>query len=123
MRGFLRQHADGAFDPEVVSILEDAFEDAWRRAQASKAPYGTEEYALAGRTIIAKYIIQQAKVGERDPRWLADSALLYLSRQKLSRTPPRDILTGLISLGIVFSRALNGPLWDFVQIACASTST
>jgi hypothetical protein len=27
-----------------------------------------------------------ASLGERDPRWLADSALLYLSRQRLSRT-------------------------------------
>jgi hypothetical protein len=98
VRGFIKQYADGAFAPEVISILEDAFEDAWRRVQESQAPYGSEEYASAGRTIIAKYIINQAKAGERDPRWLADSALLYLSRQKLSRTPPRDILTGLLSL-------------------------
>ncbi len=104
VRGFLEQHADGEFTPEVISILEDAFEDAWRRAQSSKAPYGTEEYALAGRTILAKYIIKQAKTGERDPRWLPDSALLYLSQQKLSRTPPRDILTGLLSL-VMFSGA------------------
>jgi hypothetical protein len=27
----------------------------------------------------------------RDPRWLADSALLYLSRQRLSRTPPSHL--------------------------------
>jgi hypothetical protein len=26
--------------------------DAWRRVQASKAPYGTEEYAAAGQIII-----------------------------------------------------------------------
>jgi len=62
--------------------------------QASKVPYGAGEYASAGRTIIAKHIINQAKAGERDPRWLADSALLHLSKQKLSRTPPNDILTG-----------------------------
>ena len=76
------------FAPEVTSILEDAFEDAWRRLQASKAPYGSEEYATAGRAILATHIISAAKAGERDPRWLADSALLYLSQQKLSRTPP-----------------------------------
>ena len=91
MRGFIKQYADGAFDPAVIGILEDAFEDAWRRVQASKAPYGTDEYAAAGRTILARHIIQAAKAGERDPRWLADSALLYLSRQRLSRTPPNDI--------------------------------
>jgi hypothetical protein len=41
--------------------------------------------------ILAKYIVEAAQTGEHDPRWLADSALLYLSRQKLSRTPPNDI--------------------------------
>jgi len=76
LRDFIKQYADGAFDPAVISILEDAFEDAWRRVQVSKAPY--------------KYIIKQAKAGERDPRWLSDSALLYLSQQRLSRTPPND---------------------------------
>jgi hypothetical protein len=54
--------------------------------QASKAPSGAEEYAPAAQMIIAKYIVEAAQTGERDPRWLADSALLYLSRQKLSRT-------------------------------------
>jgi len=92
VRGFIKQYANGAFAPEVTSILEDAFEDAWRRVQASQAPYGADEYATAGRTILAKYIIKAAKNGERDPRWLADSALLYLSRRKLSRTPPEDIV-------------------------------
>jgi hypothetical protein len=90
-RGFIKQYADGAFDAAVISILEDAFEDAWRRVEASKAPYVSEEYALAGRTIIVKYIIRAAKAGERDPRWLADSALLYLSQQKLRRTPPKEL--------------------------------
>jgi hypothetical protein len=32
-----------------------------------------------------------AQGGERDPKWLADSALLYLSQQKLTRKPPEDI--------------------------------
>ena len=87
MRGFIKQYADGAFDPAVISILEDAFDDAWRRVQASKAPSSAEEYAPAAQMILAKYIVEAA----HDPRWLADSALLYLSRQKLSRTPPNDI--------------------------------
>ena len=88
---YIKHYADGAFDPAVISILEDAFEDAWRRVQASSAPYGTDEYAAAGRAILARHIIQAAKAGERDPRWLADSALLYLARQRLSRTPPNSI--------------------------------
>jgi hypothetical protein len=52
------------------------------RVQASKAPYSTEEYAPAARMILASYIIEAAKAGERDPRWLADSAFLYLLQQR-----------------------------------------
>jgi hypothetical protein len=37
------------------------------------------------------YIITMAKGGERDAKWLADSALLYLSQQKLTRTPPEAV--------------------------------
>jgi hypothetical protein len=88
VRGFVKRYAEGTFDPKVISILEDAFEDAWRRVQASKAPYADEEYASAGRAILATYIISAAKAGERDPRWLVNSALLYLAQQKLNRTPP-----------------------------------
>jgi hypothetical protein len=88
VRGFVKRYAEGTFDPKVISILEDAFEDAWRRVQASKAPYANEEYESAGRAILATYIISAAKAGERDTRRLADSALLYLSQQKLNRTPP-----------------------------------
>jgi hypothetical protein len=39
-------------------------------------------------TIIAKHIIKNAQSGEFDPRWLADSALLYLTQQKLTRNLP-----------------------------------
>jgi len=62
--------------------------DSGRDFSLPVRPYGTDEYAAAGRAIIATYIISSAKAGERDPRWLADSAILYLSQQKLSRNPP-----------------------------------
>ena len=61
------------------------------RVVASNAPYAQPEYAAAGRAILATYIISAAKAGERDPRWLADSAILYLARQKLSRKPPDNL--------------------------------
>jgi hypothetical protein len=48
-------------------------------------------YAGTARTILARYIITMAKGGERDAKWLADSALLYLSQQKLTRTPPETV--------------------------------
>ena len=90
MHGFIEKLAPGVFDPEDLKILTHAFDDAWARAQASKAGYVAEQYESAGRAILAKHIINAAKAGERDPRWLADSALLYLSQQKLRRAPGND---------------------------------
>jgi hypothetical protein len=86
MHGFIDEFAEGVFAPDQVRLLIDAFDDAWSRVQASKAPWATDDYAKVGRTIIAKHIIQNARLGEFDPRWLADSALLYLTQQKLTRT-------------------------------------
>jgi hypothetical protein len=88
MRTFVEQYA-AKFDPRLLSILENAFADAWHRVQASHAPYGTEEYAPVARRILAEHIIEQAQAGERDPLWLAESALLYLSRQKLGLMHPK----------------------------------
>ncbi len=74
------------FRPDEISILEDALEDAWRRVEESKAPWASDDYSTVGRSILARHIIKMAQGGERDPRWLADSALLYLSQQKLTHT-------------------------------------
>lgn len=57
MRGFLKQFAPDEFRPDEISILEDALEDVWRRVEDSKAPWASEEYSTAGRTILARYII------------------------------------------------------------------
>ena len=88
MRGFLNQFSDRAFQPEAVMILTGAFDDAWAKVQASNAPWATEDYALAGRTIIAMHIIKTAKAGNLNRHALADGALMYLTKQKLQKTPP-----------------------------------
>jgi hypothetical protein len=88
VRGFLKHFAPDALRPDEISILEDAFEDAWPRVESSNAPWAFEEYSTAGRTILTRYIITMANGGERDAKWLADSAVLYLSQQKLTRAPP-----------------------------------
>jgi len=88
MHGFIKVFADGIFVPEEVRLLTDAFDDAWSRVQASNAPWATDDYTKVGRTILAKHIIENARSGELDPRWLADSALLYLTQQKLTRELP-----------------------------------
>ena len=63
VRGFVKQFGV-AFEPKSVKILTDAFDDAWARLQVSNAPYGTEDFALAGRTKLAKHIINAARYGE-----------------------------------------------------------
>lgn len=91
MWGFLTHFVLDEFRPDEISTLEDALEDAWRRVEETQAPWASDGYSTAGRTILARHIIKMAKGGERDPRWLADSALLYLSQQKLTRTPPEGL--------------------------------
>ena len=88
MHGFIKRFANGVFFPEEVEILTGAFDDAWARLQASRAPFAEKDYALAARQILAKHIIMAAQRGVRNRRQLADDALLHLARQKLSRKPP-----------------------------------
>jgi hypothetical protein len=92
MQGFLQQFVDRAFEPEAVTILTGAFDDAWKSIEASQAPWAADDYALAGRTIIAKYIVTIAKAGNLNRRSLAQEAVLYLARQKLHRKPPDSLL-------------------------------
>ena len=88
MPGLLKHFARDEFRPDEISILEDALEDAWRRVKSSKT---SEDYSTTVRAILAKYIIAMAEGGERDARWLADSAVLYFSQQKLTREPPKAL--------------------------------
>ena len=76
MHGFIKRFADGVFYPEEVAILITAFDDAWAKLQASRAPFPEEAYASAAREIIAKQIIMAAQRGERNPRLLTQEALI-----------------------------------------------
>lgn len=68
------------FDPEAIRVLTGAFEDAWKRLQASCVSPETERAQKWARDIIAKFIIEQARLGERDAHRLRDGALLQLNR-------------------------------------------
>jgi hypothetical protein len=76
MHGFIRRFANGVFYPEEVDILTAAFDDAWAKLQASRAPFAEEGHASAAREILAKQIIMAAKRGERNIRYLSQDALL-----------------------------------------------
>jgi hypothetical protein len=82
---FIRKSAAGVFDPETVSLLVGAFDDAWESLISSGAPFAQDRYQATAREIIAKHIVDLARLGERDRRRLTESALLELSRVNLKR--------------------------------------
>jgi hypothetical protein len=88
MHGFVDRFAQGAFTLETTNVLTGAFDKAWAEVVSSQAPWAQPDYTEAGRTILAKHIIAAAKAGETDGGALMEGALLHLSRQKLTRTPP-----------------------------------
>ena len=52
--------SDIAFDPETVSILSNAFDDAWERIKLSGSHFAKPAYANAMREVIAKHIIDRS---------------------------------------------------------------
>jgi hypothetical protein len=80
MLGFIKKHAKEVFLPKEVEILVAAFDDAWAKLQASRAPCAEAAYGPAAREFLAKHIIMAAKRGGRNPRHLSQDALLHLSR-------------------------------------------
>jgi hypothetical protein len=83
------RYAHGVFDPEGVRVLVAAFDDAWRRLLDSGAEFASERDSAAMRDTLAKYIIEQARYGERDHRRLRDGALLHCARLGLKSKPAR----------------------------------
>jgi hypothetical protein len=68
-----------AFDPSIIRILSDAFEEAWHSLQASGTTFHIDGSAEQVREILARCIIERAKRGERDGRRLRDAALVHLA--------------------------------------------
>jgi hypothetical protein len=78
---------EGAFGPEEIRILVAAFDAAWGTAKASGAPFSDPDFEETARDILAKSIIYNAKLGERDERALTAAALLQLSKANMRRQP------------------------------------
>jgi hypothetical protein len=86
---FLHDHIEaGVFDPDAVNLLVAAFDDAWQSIKDSGPSLSDKQIELT-RVTLAKYIIEQARHGERDQRRLRDRALLHLAKANL-RYSPRD---------------------------------
>ena len=75
--------AEGVFDRDAIRLLAGAFDDAWQQLTASGARFADERQKEMAREIIARHIIQLARLGERDQGRLAESALLELAHSNL----------------------------------------
>jgi hypothetical protein len=70
-----------AFDPDNIRILSNAFEDAWQSLQPPGTTFHLDGQADQAREILARCIIEMAKLGERDQRKLRDAALAHLAER------------------------------------------
>jgi hypothetical protein len=89
MLELINKHAgEGVFQPEDLCILVVAFEQAWQHLKRSGVRFGSEYQREQARNTLGKYIIEEAKKGERDKRRLRDGALLLYTKSTLGK-PPR----------------------------------
>jgi len=71
--------SDGFFDPEATKILTAAFDTTWQMLKTSGNVLAADYRAASTRELLAKRIIETARLGERDPIRLVDDALSYLA--------------------------------------------
>jgi hypothetical protein len=70
---------DTSFEPETVTLLGDALEDAWQRVQTSGNRLARPGYANVMREVMAKHIINLAQHGERNGIELSNSAVHFFT--------------------------------------------
>jgi hypothetical protein len=75
--------AEGVFDRDAIRLLAGAFDDTWQQLMSGGAQFADERQQEMAREIIAKHIIQLARLGERDQQKLTESALLELANSNL----------------------------------------
>jgi hypothetical protein len=78
------------FDPESIRLLASAFEDAWDRIEKSGNRLAGPGYSRAMREVIARFIIDTAQQGIKDPQTLAERTVAYMAA---NYTDPRDSKT------------------------------
>jgi hypothetical protein len=82
MRDLMSKYCtEGAFAPETVRLLADAFDAAWASVEARGTMFATSDEAHSAREILATHIIRAAQRGERDRRKLSDGALVQLAKK------------------------------------------
>jgi hypothetical protein len=71
--------SNAAFDPETITILSTAFENAWHRIETSNSPAARPAYSGVMREVVARHIIDMAQSDEREPIKLSDGAVEFLA--------------------------------------------
>ena len=89
MLRIIKAHGEeGVFPPEELLVLVAAFDEAWQQLDRSGVRFDSDYELEQARNKLGKYIIDQAKKGERDKAELRDGALLAYS-QSVLQLPPR----------------------------------
>jgi hypothetical protein len=79
---------EGSFQPEELVVLVEAFDEAWQQFERTGVRFASDRELEQARNKLGRYIIDQAKKGERDKAVLRDGALLAYS-QSVLQLPPR----------------------------------
>jgi hypothetical protein len=90
LNGHAVAHPTEVFDPDAIRTLTTAFNVAWQRLQSSGVRFESDRQAEQARNTLAKYIIEQARQGERDERHLRDGALLQYTQSILRNRPHKE---------------------------------
>ncbi|KAB2937104.1 MAG: hypothetical protein K8F92_11990 [Hyphomicrobium sp.] len=75
---------DGAFDPEILSIMTGALDAAWAEVESRNAMRGEPEKAGIRRALALR-IMAAARAGQRDPARLRDVALHVVEGCRITR--------------------------------------
>jgi hypothetical protein len=95
-RALLGAHrAEGVFQPEDLCVLAAAFDEAWEELEKSRLYLEADYQRQWARDTLGKYIIEEAKKGQRDIARLRDGALLlyrsYAKAPPLANRPLRPV--------------------------------
>ena len=91
MLQIIKTHGEeGSFQPEDLIVLVAAFDEAWQQFEETGVRFTSDHELEQARNKLGKYIINQAKKGERVKAVLRDGALLAYSQSVLQLRPARD---------------------------------
>ena len=78
MREFLKTQGD-AFEPETIEVMVLALDAAWASIEQAVPLDGSKEAKTILREKLARYIVELATDGQRDPNRMAKFAVHYFA--------------------------------------------